>query len=245
MTIFQQSDQLIRVTLLVVPESSMMSLASALDPMRAANRISGRSLFEWKIVTLSGDPASLTCGVPVTASQCLEECDGGDLLMVIAGFNQLEHVDRGHLKTIKQQSRKYFCVGGVEAGSWILARCGLLDGKNATTHWEDLEDFSVQFPKINLKPDRFVIDGNVFTTGGASPTFDFMLFLIRKRYGYPLALEVSSTFIYDGVHSATDTQPLVSLGMLENNEPRGPRSERRCGSRATGRCCDRYRLAVR
>lgn len=220
MTIFQQSDQLIRVTLLVVPESSMMSLASALDPMRAANRISGRSLFEWKIVTLSGDPASLTCGVPVTASQCLEECDGGDLLMVIAGFNQLEHVDRGHLKTIKQQSRKYFCVGGVEAGSWILARCGLLDGKNATTHWEDLEDFSVQFPKINLKPDRFVIDGNVFTTGGASPTFDFMLFLIRKRYGYPLALEVSSTFIYDGVHSATDTQPLVSLGMLENNEPR-------------------------
>jgi transcriptional regulator GlxA family with amidase domain len=71
-----------------------------------------------------------------------------------------------------------------------------------------------------LKPDRFVIDGSVFTTGGASPTFDFMLYLIRKRYGYPLAIEVSSAFIYDGVHSATDTQPLVSLGMLENSEPR-------------------------
>jgi transcriptional regulator GlxA family with amidase domain len=47
-----------------------------------------------------------------------------------------------------------------------------------------------------------------------------MLYLIRKRYGYPLAIEVSSAFIYDGVHSATDTQPLVSLGMLENSEPR-------------------------
>ncbi|MCP3690312.1 MAG: helix-turn-helix domain-containing protein, partial [Gammaproteobacteria bacterium] len=52
------------------------------------------------------------------------------------------------------------------------------------------------------------------------PTFDFMLYLIRTRYGYPLALEVSSAFIYEGVHSATDTQPLVSLGMLENHEPR-------------------------
>jgi transcriptional regulator GlxA family with amidase domain len=73
---------------------------------------------------------------------------------------------------------------------------------------------------VKLKPDRFVIDGKFFTTGGASPTFDFMLYLIRRRYGYPLAIEVSSVFIYDGVHSATDTQPLVSLGMLENNEPR-------------------------
>jgi transcriptional regulator GlxA family with amidase domain len=73
---------------------------------------------------------------------------------------------------------------------------------------------------VRLKSDRFVIDGKFFTTGGASPTFDFMLYLIRERYGYPLAIEVSSAFIYDGVHSATDTQPLVSLGMLENSEPR-------------------------
>ena len=71
-----------------------------------------------------------------------------------------------------------------------------------------------------MASDFFVIDGRVFTTGGASPTFDFMLYLIRSRYGYPLALEVSSVFIYDGAHSATDTQPLVSLGMLENSEPR-------------------------
>jgi transcriptional regulator GlxA family with amidase domain len=65
-----------------------------------------------------------------------------------------------------------------------------------------------------------VIDGAVFTTGGASPTFDFMLYLIRMRYGFPLALEVSSAFIYDSSHSASDTQPMVSLGSLERREPR-------------------------
>ncbi|MFT5659242.1 MAG: transcriptional regulator GlxA family with amidase domain, partial [Gammaproteobacteria bacterium] len=111
-------------------------------------------------------------------------------------------------------------VGGIEAGSWVMARCGLLDEKLATTHWEDQEEFGRQFPNVKLKADRFVIDGALFTTGGASPTFDFMLHLIRVRYGYPLALEVSSAFIYDGVHSATDTQPLVSVGRLENYEPR-------------------------
>ena len=224
MTIFSANDQGLRVCLLLLPESSMMSLASALDTMRAANRIASRDLFEWQIVTLDGKPASLTCGIPVAPKQCLAEAAEADVLMVIAGFNQQKHVDSQQLKLIKQLSRKYLLVGGIESGSWVLARCGLLDGKAATTHWEDQEEFALQFPRIDLRADRFVIDGSVFTTGGASPTFDFMLYLIRTRYGYPLALEVSSAFIYDGVHSATDTQPLISLGMLENNEPRVARA---------------------
>ena len=47
-----------------------------------------------------------------------------------------------------------------------------------------------------------------------------MLYLIRRRCGYPLAIEVSSAFIYDGVHGAADSQPLLSLGALETSEPR-------------------------
>lgn len=47
----------------------------------------------------------------------------------------------------------------------------MLNGRNATPHWEDLEDIGLQFPRIKLKRDRFVIDGEVFTIGGASPTF--------------------------------------------------------------------------
>src|SRR3546814_15236172 len=73
---------------------------------------------------------------------------------------------------------------------------------------------------ISVRPDRFVIDGRRFTSGGASPTFDLMLHLIRSRFGYPLALEVASVFVYDEAHAATDAQPLVSLGRLAGYEPR-------------------------
>jgi transcriptional regulator GlxA family with amidase domain len=220
MGIFSPSDDILRVTLLVLPDSSMMSLASVLDTMRAANRIASRDLFEWKIATINGKPARLTCDLIIEPDVMLDAQASGDVLIVIAGFNQQYHAGPAHLKLINRLSRNFSAVGGIEAGSWILARSGLLERKAATTHWEDMEEFATRFPKVSLKPDRFVIDGSVFTTGGASPTFDFMLYLIRKRYGYPLAIEVSSAFIYDGVHSATDTQPLVSLGMLENNEPR-------------------------
>jgi transcriptional regulator GlxA family with amidase domain len=220
MNIFAPSTDKLRVTLLILPDSSIMSLASALDTMRAANRIAGRELFKWQLATLTGKPARLTCDLLIEPDTELDARSSGDVLIVIASFNQQQHAGPAHLKLIKRLARNFSVVGGIEAGSWILARSGLLARKSATTHWEDLEEFSRHFPWVDLKPDRFVIDGSVFTTGGASPTFDFMLYLIRSRYGYPLAIEVSSAFIYDGVHSATDTQPLVSLGMLENSEPR-------------------------
>jgi len=220
MSIFSSSDKTLKVTLLVIPESSMMTLASTMDTMRAANRIASRELFEWKIITLDGQPAQLTCSIPITAQSKLDEHESGDALFVIAGFNHQKYVGKSELKLIRQVSRRFQAVGGIEAGSWLLARCGLLDHKAATTHWEDLEEFSTHFPRVQLKGDRFVIDGPVFTTGGASPTFDLMLHLIRMRYGFPLALEVSGAFIYDSSHSATDTQPLVSLSSLENREPR-------------------------
>lgn len=220
MNLFLPSDRKLRVTLLILPDSSMMSLASALDTMRAANRIAGRDLFEWRIATLNGKPARLTCDLSIEPDCEFDASAQGDLLIVIASFHQQQHAGPAHLKLIKRVATNFAAVGGIEAGGWILARAGLLDGRAATTHWEDLEEFATRFPGVEAKPDRFVIDGKLITTGGASPTFDFMLYLIRQRYGYPLALEVSSAFIYDGVHSATDTQPLVSLGMLENNEPR-------------------------
>ena len=220
MSIFKASEEKLRVTLLVLPDSSMMSLASVLDPMRATNRLASRTLFEWKIATLNGKSARLTSGLSAEPDTVLDMQSCGDVLMVIASFRHQQHAGPAHLKLIKRLARNYTAVGGIETGSWILARSGLLEGRAATTHWEDQEEFATHFPRVDLKADRFVIDGPIFTTGGASPTFDFMLYLIRKRYGYPMAMEVSGVFIYDGAHSATDTQSLVALGMLENKEPR-------------------------
>lgn len=220
MNIFHPNDASLEVTLLLLPDSSMMSLASVLDVMRAANRLSRRKLFEWKLVTLDGKPATLTCGLPIHPQGQLDADSHGNILIIISGFDQAKHVDEKALKYIKTIMRAFDVVGGVEAGGWVLARAGKLHNKKATTHWEDLEEFATQFPNTQVQPDRFVIDGDVFTTSGASPSFDFILHLIRLRYGYHLALEVSSVFIYDGVHTGSDAQPLLSLGNLEQQEPR-------------------------
>jgi AraC family transcriptional regulator, glycine betaine-responsive activator len=225
-SIFAPTEDPLAVTVLLLPGSSMLSVASTLDPMRAANRLARRRLFDWRIVTLDGLPAALTCGLPVPADGRLDGLVHGNALFVIAGFNQERHAGKVALAALHAAARRFQAIGGVEAGSWLLARAGLLDGRAATTHWEDLEDFALQFPYVQVRPDRFVIDGRIFTTGGASPTFDLMLHLIRTRFGYPLALEVASVFIYEEAHASTDAQPLVSLGRLDGYEPRIARAIR-------------------
>ena len=220
MPIFSPSNDTLDVTLLVISESSMMSLASVLDVMRAANRFSRRNLFRWQLLTLDGKPATLSCGLAIHSDDTLKTTTHGDALIIIGGFNQDKHVNKESLNILRQAMRKFKVVGGIEAGSWLLARAGKLAGKKATTHWEDLDDFSLRFPQVNVQPDRYVIDGEIFTTGGASPSFDFMLHLISVRYGYHLSLEVASAFIYDGVHTGNDAQPVMSLGTLEQYEPR-------------------------
>jgi transcriptional regulator GlxA family with amidase domain len=226
MNLLHTTTEPLDVALLILSGSSLMTVASVLDTMRAANRLAEQTLFRWKLISIDGEAIRLSCELSLPADASLDELNGGGLLMIVAGLNQDPRVTPHTFQRIKYLSHQYQAVAGVEAGSWLLARAGLLSGKKATTHWEDFEEFRTRYPGINMRPDRFVIDGNIITTGGASPSFDFMLHLIRKRYGYPLALDVASIFIYDGTHMPDDAQPGVSLGILESYDPRVARAIR-------------------
>lgn len=207
------------VTVLVLPESSMMTVASVLDPMRACNRLAGTERVRWRMVTGDGGPVALTTGLTLAAQGRLDADLAGDLLVVVAGFNVHAHA-KALLPRLARLAPRFAAVAGIESGAWVLGAAGLLRGRAATTHWEDLEDFAARYPDTEVRADRWVIDGRVVTAGGASPAFDLMLHLLRSRFGYALALDVASIFVYDEAHAGTDAQPFVSLGRFGDAEPR-------------------------
>jgi transcriptional regulator GlxA family with amidase domain len=219
-SIFTSDRDVLRVTFLVLSGASIMCVASAIDPLRAANRINGVTAFEWCIVSIDGKPPLTSCGVPIAVSGALDPASRPDVFVVIAGFGNREQATSALQSGIRRIARAARAYGGVEAGAWLIARAGLLENRAATTHWEDMEDFAAAFPHSDVRPDRYVIDGPAFTTGGASPTFDLMLHLIRSRLGMAVALDVASVFIYDQAHASSDAQPLVSLGRLDGYHPR-------------------------
>lgn len=214
MTVFVKSEKPLKTNILIMPETSMMCLAAVLEPMRVVNRITDSKFFEWKITTLNGASINLSCGIKISADEMFSQNLEGDLLLLMAGLHPNQHMERSDFIHVRQAAQNHKSIGGIEAGAWLLAKTGLLKNKRATTHWEDLEDFANSFPSIEAVDDRFVIDGNLFTTGGSTPTIDLMFSLIQTRYGIPIATEASAMFIYESLSQSYDKQHIVSTSTI-------------------------------
>lgn len=208
-----------KVIIVALSDSSMMSLSSVVDPLRAANRLSRLPLFDWKIISLDGNEIRLTCGIEIKADGELSANDQGDLLVVIAGFDHELHTNTKHLSKLRQIAPKFKTICCVEAGTWILARAGIINYHHVTTHWEDTEKLADKYPSLDVRNERYVIDGNIWSSGGASPALDMMLHYLRTTQNKSLAIDVASVFIYDDLSPANDAQT-ISLGRIEQLEPR-------------------------
>lgn len=210
-TIFAPSGEALDIALLVLPGASILEVASVLDPARNANRHLGREGFRWRVVSPDGRAVPLTCGLELPSVGPLRVARGADVLIVIGGYGHGAATTRALLADLARLAGRFRAVGAVDTGPWVLARAGLLDGHRATVHWEDLEDFALAHPGIEVVPDRFVVSRNRFTAGGAAPAADLMLHLIGARCGAAIAGQVAGSFLYDAaVDGARPQRP----GML-------------------------------
>lgn len=81
---------------------------------------------------------------------------------------------------ILDQSRKVQIVASVCTGVFLLAKVGVIYDHEVTTHWEDINDLQIQYPKLRVKHDvRWVEQGNIITSGGISAGIDMSLHLVK------------------------------------------------------------------
>ena len=206
--------------ILVLPEATLILVASVVEPLRAANRVLGESLYRWRLVSPDGAPVTTTSGIPIPADGAFAPSERTAPLFVVASYDWRRSATSSLKRRLGQAGRTRSAIIGVESGTWLLALAGLLDGCSVTTHWEDFDDFASQFPEVDLVRTRFVIDDKRITTGGSLPTLDLMLEIIRRRQGYPLALEVSKLFIYDPTGARDQHFQTPSVSNLRESDSR-------------------------
>jgi transcriptional regulator GlxA family with amidase domain len=111
-----------------------------------------------------------------------------DVLVIPGGVVDDELARPDVLDWIATQAAQVPLVASVCTGAFLLAGAGLLDGLQATTHWEDLDDFRKAFPDVRVVGDvRWVDEGRIVTSAGISAGIDMSLHLVERLHGRALA----------------------------------------------------------
>ena len=195
---------------LLLPKFSMMAFVSAVEPLRVANRLAGAALYQWEIVALEGTSIVASNGMALVADRQLGQLSRSAsryrTVVVGAGFEPEQGYDRRIRDWLRRLDRNGVELGAMDTGSFVLARAGLLDGYRATTHWESLDSFREQFPKVEVEGGLFAIDRNRLTCAGGTAALDMMLHVISRRHGHRLATAVSEQFIHARIRDPQDRQ---------------------------------------
>ncbi|MDF2234774.1 GlxA family transcriptional regulator [Albimonas sp. CAU 1670] len=195
-----------RIGFLLVPQFSMMAFMSATEPLRVANRLAGRRLYEWSALSADGGAVEASSGLSVMAERPLAEARDLPMLFVCAGFDPDAHAAPSLLASLRRLARRGAVLGALDTGAWLLARAGLLDDARVTLHWEAAPAFRETFPDIEVSQDLYEIDGRRITCAGGTAAMDMMLDMIASRHGHDLAVAVARQFIQDGMRARTVRQ---------------------------------------
>ena len=103
-----------------------MSYASAVEPLRAANLISGRRLYSWSHLTVDAGPVEASVGPRIAPDLSLEAAGGLDALFVCAGGNPAAFDHKPTFARLRALAAGGVPIGGMSGGAYILARAGLL-----------------------------------------------------------------------------------------------------------------------
>ena len=143
------------------------------------------SPFRVLLVSENMDQVSAVGGLRFTPDVTQDSCPGLDLLIVPGGWGTRTQVKNANLlKWIANKSRRTRLTGSVCTGSSLLGEAGLLDGRQATTHWRTFDFLRRAAPKAYIREDlRVTMDGSIFTSAGISAGIDMALHIVSYLFG--------------------------------------------------------------
>ena len=189
-------------------------LASLVEPLRAANTLAGQPLYAWSFYSLDGESVQSSSKLCVTPDGALG-IESGDVLVVMPSYGFLNLATSETLRALRRAATRHKKLAGLDTGSWLLARAGLLDDHCATIHWDELARFEEAFPEVESVQERFVIDRSRITCSGAMAAYDLATALILADHGPLLSMEVAHLLMKRG-EPGTTSPPMESEDGLVN-----------------------------
>ncbi len=180
-----------RVAIVSFPEVQALDVSGPAEVFSQAG-------YAVELAAADGEPVRASNGIRLVPDHSLERCRGPLDTLVVAGGRGVRAAatDERLISWLRLAARRSRRVTSVCTGAFLLARAGLLDGRNATTHWAACAALARSYPTVRVDPDPiFVRDGNVYTSAGVTAGIDLALALVEEDLGAAAALEVARNLV--------------------------------------------------
>jgi len=171
--------------------------------------------FRVRTATIDGAPVRSACSVGLLPDCSIGEIEHSDIVVVPSCGKDatLPGVRESPLLPwLKKMYDGGAYLASVCSGVVFLAECGLLDGRQATTHWAVAESLRERYPKVRWHPEQFVTeDGRVFCSGGVYAAVDLSLYMVEKFCGHEIALQCAKSLLVSMPRSLQSGYAVVLL----------------------------------
>jgi transcriptional regulator GlxA family with amidase domain len=180
------------IAFVVYPGYSVMALAVA-SAFEVANSMTWHPPYDLRFVSEKGGNVKSSSGM-VIDSEAFTDMPFDTL--VVGGATISEPLTPGLVAFVREAPKRHRRIAAVCTGAFLLAEAGLLDGRQATTHWLYARDLQRLFPKVKMNEDRiFINDGPIWTSAGMTAGIDLGLALIENDLGPELAKAVARKLV--------------------------------------------------
>lgn len=191
---------------LLVPEFTHIAFSCAIEPLRIANLVSGKDLYQWSLISENGQTATCSNGTVTLVHHSYQVMPDCDRLFLLSGIHVQNHISPSLLTCLRKARVGKAKIGALCSGAYVMAQAGMLDGLSAAIHWDFHDSFMEKFPKVNLVSSVFVADDPIVTASGGTATADLMLHLIAEEHGADMAVAIADQMVYNAVREGSAEQ---------------------------------------
>lgn len=157
----------------------------AVTRLNDEQRLQQSSPFKVYLISETNKQITAIGGLRLTPDVTISECPELDLLVVPGGWGtRKESKNKILVKWIGNQFTDNRLIASICTGSSLLGKAGLLDGRDATTHWRAFDFLQESAPKARiLKNVRFTLTEPIFTSAGVSAGIDLALRIVSHVFG--------------------------------------------------------------
>ncbi|MFI0410225.1 GlxA family transcriptional regulator [Actinomadura sp. 3N508] len=152
--------------------------------------------YDLRVCSPERGPIRAVGGFTMTTQHGLAEFAAADTVIVVAVPDVRDEPPPDVVAALRHAHTRGARVVSICSGAFALAATGLLDGREATTHWRYADLLRRRYPKVRVNPDVLYVDGDdVLTGAGSAAGLDMCLHLVRKDHGARIANAVARRLV--------------------------------------------------